>query len=49
MQENVCFAETEAVLALSSFRVPFFLLSNSVTNLINLEFKLSIMIDSVQF
>lgn len=49
MQENVCTAGSETVLAVSSLRVPLFLLLTSVSDLINLEFKLLIRIDSVQF
>lgn len=49
MQENVCIARSERVLAVSSIRVPLFLLLTSVSELINLDFKLFIIVDSVQF
>lgn len=49
MQENVCIAQSERVLAVSSIRVPLFLLLTSVSELINLDFKLFIIVDSVQF
>lgn len=49
MQENVCIARSETVLAVSSIRVPLFLLLTSGSDLINLEFKLFITVDSVQF
>lgn len=49
MHENVCIAGSERVLAVSSIRVPLFLLLTRVSDLINLEFKLFIVIDSVQF
>lgn len=48
MQENVCVAWSETILAVSSIRVPLFLLLTSVSELINLEFKLCIIVDSVQ-
>lgn len=49
MQENVCIAGSEIVLAVSSLRIPLFLLLTSVSDLINLESKLFITIDYVQF
>lgn len=49
MQENVCIAGSERVLAVSSIRVPLFLLLTSVSDLINLAFKLFIIVGSVQF
>lgn len=48
-QGNVCIAGSETVLAVSSIRVPLFLLLTSVSDLINLESNLFITVDSVQF
>lgn len=49
MQGNVCIAGSETVLAVSSLRIPLFLLLTNVSDLINLESKLFITIDYVQF
>ena len=49
MQENVCIAGSETVLAVSSLTVALFLLLTSVSDLINLEFRQFIITDSVQF
>lgn len=49
MQENVCIAPSKTVLAVSSIRVPLFLLLTSVSDLINLEFKLFAIVYSAQF
>jgi len=49
MQENVCIAGSETVLAVSSLRIPLFLLFIGVSDLIKPEFKLFIIVDSVQF
>lgn len=49
MQENVCIAPSETVLAVSSIRVPLFLLLTSVSDLINLEFKVFTNVYSAQF